>query len=700
MWPLDIFVFRWTNEDDIPIAFFNCLENINSNLTQTIESICNILIEHGYFSSNPQLVPLVTLLNLGIMSKELDSAKICKTLLPELAEQSNKKEFLLEKIQSMSDRYYKSRALYQLAQLYDQKSYELLSESFALTRQIGTPVLKFQVLEKIFAVVHYKNVEEKSFIRQIVDQLVLTCDQIEDHYDQAIASTRLSFYGSGSFRHEYLTRALQSLMKMNEDNQQIQLIIKLKPLIALFDDLRVTLDEFIKSIANKTHQYLAQCRYGKILSSHISEVTADEHEELNMDDENKPTVDYTQLQAHFALYAQLNDVKSAIAVVETIDQLWTNLLKNPNNPSNVTKILEIGLKTELFLTPQVATIIDELIGQGKEDCISILFPYIIKPSNEVLPVVQRWFTVYQNQPIARLAALLLTEVKYVFESGIDTLTDLLQSDNDQMRYRAQRIFQHPERDVYAPSKRISVIGEKTLIKILENMYISEQSERVRTYMGTLFYDLLWNHPGVYSKLYEYASQLKNLNTLEQSKMSFFNKIRFINTDTWNTIMTSLQSSPHAWYVEELLHSVMVSVLMNGITQDHWAAFARILSNIDTSQFENTSYLSQTDVQIVQFILDEICALSVVYDETHFEILESKLFNTSTVPIANLSRHTYHEIGLIGRYYFFSTAGLNDTILHMLSNILLNSIIMENLIQWLVQQMINFHDQRQSSLISK
>ena len=42
-----------------------------------------------------------------------------KTLLPEMMEKVDIKEFMLEKIQSISDPYYKSRALYQLAGIYD-----------------------------------------------------------------------------------------------------------------------------------------------------------------------------------------------------------------------------------------------------------------------------------------------------------------------------------------------------------------------------------------------------------------------------------------------------------------------------------------------------------------------------------------------------------------------------------------------------
>ncbi|CAF5152857.1 unnamed protein product, partial [Rotaria sp. Silwood1] len=150
--------------------------------------------------------------------------------------------------------------------------------------------------------------------------------------------------------------------------------------------------------------------------------------------------------------------------IESTDQLWINLFKDINNSSTIENILNIGLHDEIFLIPQIAIIIDELIEKGKEDSISIIFPYIIKPFNEVLPIVQKWFTQYNNHQIKNLAALLLTEAKYIFEPTIDTIINLLTNDNDQMRYRAQIIFQHPARDVEVPSKRISLLGENTMIK--------------------------------------------------------------------------------------------------------------------------------------------------------------------------------------------------------------------------------------------
>ncbi|CAF1035552.1 unnamed protein product [Rotaria sp. Silwood1] len=693
-WVTDIFTFKLNNENDIPIAFFDCLENININVPYVVDSISNVFFNEGYFDKNSELIPLVILLHFGIMSKDLDRFKIYKILLPELVEQLDIKGFLFEKIQSMYNPYYKSRALYQLAEFYDEKSYELLNESFILTKNIQDPILKFQVLEKIFNIVHYKEVEHKLFIQQIVNELILTFDNIADVYNRIIASIKLSFYGSGEFRKKYLTIAIDTLLILEEADNKIKLIIKLQLLTRIYDDLQIKLTRIIETLQNKMYTYFVNSYYGRILfheKLHVDTSKLNLDISQNLQTKNDNIQNYAELESLFLLFAQLNDIKLLINKTENIDQLWINLLKDIDNQSNIEKILNIGLHNEIFLTPQIAIIIDELVRKDKVDTISILFPYIIKPSNEVLPVVQRWFTDYNNNnPIKRLAALLLAEVKHIFEPAVDTILDLLKSDNDQMRYRAQRIFQHPERDVSEPSKRISVIGEKTLRKILQDAWIKESLPNVRTYLGTFFLDVLWDDPTVFRNLYESVEQSRQINSVGRTRF-VFDKIQFINDHTWNSIMRSLELSSHPRYVEELLHSTMRLIRRSQIKQNDWVNFARVLSITDTNEFEEKLYFIHTDVENIQFILDEICASTHTIDETYLENLESKLISQRTINVEELSRCSYDEIKHIGRCNFTVSVDLNKTILNMLNNTSINIVLMENLIKWLLQKMASFND---------
>ncbi|CAF1051803.1 unnamed protein product [Rotaria sp. Silwood1] len=697
-WITNLFTFKLDNQDDIPIAFFNCIENINTNVPYLVDCISENFFKEEYFNRNPDLIPLFVLLRFGIMSKDLDKFNIYEHLLPELMEKFDKKEFLFEKIQSMCNPYYKSRALYQLATFYDEKSYELLNQSFILTKNIQESSLKFQVLEKIFSIVHYKEIEQKLFIQQIVDELILTYDNIEDVYNRIIASLRLSFYGSGEFRKKYLTNALETLYQMDENDDKIKLIIKLKPLITIYDDLLIKFNEMIETLKNKMHHYMANAYYGRMLFTETrsifnSNIIVDLSEDLkNRNDKNNITdiSNYNELQGLFLLFAQLNDIKLVINKTESTDQLWVHLFKDINNPSTIEKILNSGLHDEIFLTPQIAIIIDELMQKGKEDTISILFPYIIKPFNEVLPIVQKWFTQYNNCQIKNLAALLLAEAKHVFEPAVDTIINLLISENDQMRYRAQRIFQHPARDVEVPTKRISVLGEKTMIKILEHAVVKDYLPRIRVYLLTFFFDLLWDDSIVFYRLFQHMNQLEDRNSTSNRRIHFFNRLYFINNFTWKSIIEIMIQSLHPLYIEKLLHSVMHLAKRSQISADDWIEFSKLLAITDTSQFKEKLYFLNTDIERIEFILNEVSASTTMVGKTYFENLESVLVQRTTIKVENLSRQTYDQIIYIDRCNFTVSNNANQTVINLLNNISINIILMENLIQWLIQIMISFN----------
>ncbi|CAF3030814.1 unnamed protein product [Rotaria sp. Silwood2] len=209
----------------------------------------------------------------------------------------------------MCNPYYKSRASYQLAEFYDEKRYELLYESYALTKHIQELTLnKTQILHSI--------------------------------NNRIIASIRLSFYELGKFQKKYLTNVIETLIKMDEDDDKIKLIIKLKPIISIYDDLQIKI------------------LFTEALHVHTSNLTLDINQNLENGNYNEKIIDisnYIELEALFILLAQLNNIKLVINKTETIDQLWINLFKDTNNQSNIEKILKIGLHNEIFLTPQVVS---------------------------------------------------------------------------------------------------------------------------------------------------------------------------------------------------------------------------------------------------------------------------------------------------------------------------------------------------------
>ncbi|CAF1101846.1 unnamed protein product [Adineta ricciae] len=667
-WPTDRFAFQSFAENDIPIAFFNCLENLHTNLACLIESIYEKFLEEGYFDRNPDLIPLFTLLIFGIMSKDLNKTKIYEKLLPEMFDTKNVKQLLLEKIQTICNPYYKARALYQLAQVYDIESFALLNESFNLTNKISDACQKFQVLEKIYNVLHYKEVNRNEFSERVVSELILTCDCITNLRDRIIALIRLSFYQSGPMRKQNFISALEILNQMDENDEKLQLIIKLKPLVALYDDLHVRLDRIVDCLENNISKDLVNSFYGRILSL----------------EQFKSSSEYTEMQTLFRLVARLNDAKLMLNKGNTSDQLWLRLYKDVNDQSIIAKVLEIGVEKELFLTPQIAIIIDELIERGEEEKISILFPYIIKPSNEVLPIVHRWFTKHPKQKINELAVLLLAEHQHIFESAIDTTTHLLENENDQIRYRTERLFQHPDRNPSVPSRNASVIGEKTLIKLIQVIPTKEHIPPVRAFLSSFFFDLLWDDYHIFQYLHE------NFRKSENQQTVFANRVQFVTIDCWNTIIESAESSQDSLYIENILNLTLDLVVNHQVLADDWARFADILSMTDTSQFRDQRYFSSNERAVINLMINEICVSTNLDDDTYFINLESKIVNELTVTVDELARSRFNQVEEIGRCTFrVSTRNINEIVLGMLSDIPITTSMMDNLLQWLLQKISDF-----------
>ncbi|CAF4642801.1 unnamed protein product [Rotaria sp. Silwood2] len=106
------------------------------------------------------------------------------------------------------------------------------------------------------------------------------------------------------------------LTTVDEDDDKIKLTIKLKPSISIYDDLEIKLNDITESLNNKMHYYFVTSYYGRILCT------------------------------------------------ETFHLRSLNF-KDTDNQSNIENILNTGLHNEIFLTPQIAIIIDELSQKGK-----------------------------------------------------------------------------------------------------------------------------------------------------------------------------------------------------------------------------------------------------------------------------------------------------------------------------------------------
>ncbi|CAF2828655.1 unnamed protein product [Rotaria sp. Silwood2] len=138
---------------------------------------------------------------------------------------------------------------------------------------------------------------------------------------------------------------------MDENDDKIKSIIKLKSIISIYDNLQIKLDGIIETLKNKMHNYFANSYFERILFTekfeiHTSNLSLDISQ--NLDNGIVDIPDYTELLAVFLLFAQLNDTKLILNKTESTNQLWMNLSRDTDNRSNIENILNIGTISILF----------------------------------------------------------------------------------------------------------------------------------------------------------------------------------------------------------------------------------------------------------------------------------------------------------------------------------------------------------------
>lgn len=126
-----------------------------------------------------------------------------------------------------------------------------------------------------------------------------------------------------------------------------------------------------------------------------------------------------------------------------------------------------------------------------------------------------------------------------------------------------------------------------------------------------------------------------------------------------------------------------------ITEENWVEFSKILSVTAVSQFKDKLYFLATEIDLIQFILDETCGLTNIDDETFFEIPESKVISQAAIKVEDLSQCSYEQIKHIGSCSRFFSTYLNTTVFNTLNDVPINILIMENLIKWLIKTMTSF-----------
>ena len=700
LWPIDQFIFKNTHPGDIPISFINYIENISNQFSYFIKYF---IFEKLNYSSeqkfkNNELKLIFVLFIFGDMSEGSKDLRfeVFESFIPEVYEKKKNEEnilkYILRKIRSeFKSPYMKSRALYMLARYYDAKAHKLILDSFECAKEIDEPSLKFQVLEELMLTVYLKlgsdlEKEKNELLKNISSDLKKSASEIKDAYNKVIAEVRLGFHKKGKKRYKCFKYALDSLKQIENEQDKVELIEKLRPVVSLYKDLQKELDSIIDNLANKAEKNYLRSNFGQILFEN----------KFDLDETEETDTDFTKIKETnelFTLFGLLNDVNQLIpnSSSKKVDQIWSDFLNEPENKATIETLIQIGMNDGLILTPQAAIVIDELINNGNSD-VFLFFPYLVSPSNEVYPIIYRWFDNQQENNVKNLAALLLTESKWIFGEAIEALIKLLKSENDQLRYRAQNVFQHPDRDPKTPEKRISVIGENTLLKLILASITNEHITRVNFYLRAFFWNVEWDCPNVFESFYHKVNQIKTTEADIESCV-FFNRIKFIDAKTWMKLIEIARSSNDLIFLEELFLAVMRLAHGEIISVDDWSSFSKVLLEKDFKNFKEQFYIKINVINTLNFMIEQAQNFLNKPQSDSLKInefIEKAMQEQKTTTVNEILKGSLENLYSIGKFNFTLDANLNESILNLIKDVTITIKFFEGVLDWLMIRMSSFN----------
>jgi hypothetical protein len=682
--PIDQFIFKNRYSIDLPISFLNYIDNLNKNFSYKVK--CEIFIklnsEEEFKTTEIKIIFILFIFaDMSIDSDKLRN-QVFESFLPNTKETENLMEYLLNQIcLEFESPYMKARGYYMLARFYDLKARSLIVDSYNCASEISDPSLKFQVYEEILLTIYLKyNQDEKkndNLIEKISSNLKETLNEIKNKYDKCIAMIKLGFHKNGNERHDYFKNALSTLNKIKNEQEKIELITKLEPIVDLYPDLKQTLENISNDLADSNQKNYLKSNFGTILFENkfdTSKIDGDERYLKEMND-------------LFTTYGLLNQFQRLIPNSKpvTIDDLWSNLKNDSNNLNTIEQLIQIGMNDYLLLSPIAAIVVDELINNENKH-INLLFPYLVKPSNEVFPILYKWFD-SEKPDVKNLAALLLAESKWVFSESVEPLIKLMEGENDLLNYRSQNIFQHPERDPKDPERRLSVIGEKTVAKIILSM---NTNIHYPNSLRIFFFNFYCDCPNTFENLYTIINQMKiTYSNLEIKYIRFF---QFYNSKTMDKMKELLEKSNDIVFKEDSFISALR--IVEHIEDDDFICISNIIKK-DINEFKEQFYMKTDMLDIIEFIIEQILSFSDNKDNINSELnefIDKKIKLEKTIQLKDILGYDLASLENFNKNNFTVPSKADDllfSISYILDEIVITVKLFETVLFLLIEKMGSF-----------
>ena len=186
-------------------------------------------------------------------------------------------------------------------------------------------------------------------------------------------------------------------------------------------------------------------------------------------------------------------------------------------------------------------------------------------------------------------------IEYIFR-----LIDFLIFFCPRLRYRAQRVFQLQS----GPAMRLSVIGERTVLKLLVSELTNEHTKRIEVYMRAFFAALVWDCPHAYENILNEITRFRFVNPSAE-KIHFLDKICLIDASTWARLVKLVKDSTDPSNLEELLISTMGLVKNRQISASDWSRFAHVLMAKNVNSLKYQLFVAKDRLELIRFFTEHV-----------------------------------------------------------------------------------------------
>jgi transcriptional regulator with XRE-family HTH domain len=572
-WPCETLPLPYRGEQEVPITVLDQLARLPSEVSLWLDWAMELVLL-PMTKMNPLLVWEIVIMIVGSIDARSDNlTTFLADLAPDLPHGEPDPEWITEQVLSISDPWYRARALLRIAQTFPDIRSEALTGAAVAAKEERDPLRQFQLLERL-AVWEYPP-DMPDFLTQC--RRVVT--RVEDHTAAAVALLRLARLAPREEIESCVLAAVARTSKVADRTERVEL---LRTIVEQFRDVPGTRDavEQVLSATDATRLDVAHVfdNWGEVISSDPRILEGDPER--------------IQAIVPLALYARALD-QTRSSTIDRAEEAWEAMLRAPN-AQTATAVLEAQDAPLTACSGPVIRRIDQVLQSVDPAAIEVLLTSLVRASPDTEVTLATW-TSSESPFLRQIAALLLAEYRGLDPHLIGSVIELLQSKNDLLERRAHFCVVPYGKAVAFSVRRL---GRSTVEALARFQLESEWHAPGAGLSFSWFTErLLHDDLGAFLDWCREACEGDNA-----VARRIVRNLLWATDPVWDALLDALRDGPSSLQVDllfrgaQMLHKTGGSSY--GVDERRWDQFYEALEGIDQKRLAMASSLAVTDFSSV------------------------------------------------------------------------------------------------------